>query len=86
LIGTTIWFGPRSYGYIGWGIFSNDEYEKRIYVHYKNISKKGQRDPSFRELKKGDIVEFEVGEGYYVKGTQALKVDIIKYGESQDKF
>lgn len=80
IIGTTIWFGPRSYGYIGWGIYTNEEYENRIYVHFKQLTKKGQRDPSYRELKKNDIVEFEIGQGYYVKGTQAMKVDILQHG------
>jgi len=86
LTGTTIWFGPNSYGYIGWGLFTNERFENQVYVHYKQLRKKGQRDPDYMELRKNDIVEFEVGEGYYVKGTQALKVDIISYGEGNDKI
>ena len=80
ITGTTIWFGPRSYGYIGWGIFTNNAHERQVYVHYKHLRRKGQRDRRYFELKKNDVVEFEIGTGYFTKGTQALKVDIIEYG------
>ena len=29
-IGTTIWFGPNSYGFIGWGVFMIGMWKKHL--------------------------------------------------------
>ena len=49
---------------------------------YKNIKRKTCRGGKYRELRPGDICSFEIGEGYFCKGTQALKVEIVTYGDS----
>ena len=79
--GTCIWF-KNAFGYIGFGLFTNQTYENQIYAHYKNINRKGLRDSKFRELKSGDIVEFNISEGFFCQGTQATNVRIIKRAES----
>jgi len=80
--GTCIWFGPEiPWGYIGHGIFTNNSYEFQIYVHYKHIEREGQRNVKFRELKSGDIVDFDEGEGHRNNGTQAINVVVKKYVE-----
>lgn len=87
LRGTCIWFGPeKPWGYLGFGIFTNNAYENQIYCHYKNIVKQNLRNPKYREIKPNDICEFEIGEGYMNPGTQALKVKIVKYAESEHKI
>jgi len=72
ITGITEWFATKneSYGYIEYGE------DKHIFVHYKNIEEQNQRDPNHREVKKGDIVSFVIGEGYHTNGTQALEVRI----------
>ena len=45
--GTCIWF-VNAYGYIGFGLYTNNAYENQIYVHYKNINRKGLRDKGKR--------------------------------------
>lgn len=60
--GSVKWFNPsKGYGFI--------EYEegKEIFVHFSNIEMDG-----FRELKQGQIVEFEIETG--PKGEQAVSV------------
>ena len=79
--GTCIWF-KNVYGYIGFGLFTNQTYEGQVYAHYKNISHKGLRDQKFREIKQGDIVEFNFADGFYCQGTQAVNIRIIKRVES----
>ena len=74
--GTCIWF-KESYGYIGKGVFTNNSYEGQIYAHYKNIDRTTMKDPRYKELKPGDIVEFETGPGFHMDGTQAVKVRVI---------
>jgi len=79
-IGTCLWF-KNTFGYLGFGIYTNNSYEKQVYVHYKNIQPKGLRNKNYSDLKEGDICEFEVGTGYYCEGTQALRVRLIEYAK-----
>ena len=78
--GACEWFGSggQSYGYI------RKEGGGQVYVHYKNITKINQRDPKFRELRKNDKVRYKNGPGYNNTGTQALEVEILEYGDSDD--
>lgn len=75
--GTCIWFGP-TYGYIGYGIYMNSNYEGQVYAHYKNIIRKGLVNPKYRDLKPGDVCEFEFGDGFFNNGTQAVKVRVVR--------
>ena len=82
-IGTCIWF-KNAYGYIGYGIFTNQQYEGQIYAHYKNIPKATHRD-HHTSLNPGDICEFTFGEGYFCNGTQAVDIRVISYAENNDR-
>ncbi len=78
--GTCDWFGSggQSYGYIK---YDNGQ----VYVHYKQLLAKGQRDPKFRELREGDKVKFCLAPGYKNPGTQASNVEIVEFGNDTDK-
>jgi len=78
-IGTCIWF-KNVYGYIGYGLFTNNQYEGQVYAHYKNIPKKGHRN-RHTKLDPGDICEFSFDEGFYCDGTQAVNIKVVKYAE-----
>ena len=78
--GTCIWW-KHAYGYIGYGIYTNNAYEGQVYCHYKNINRKTMQNPKFRELKPGDIVEFDIGDGFHNDGTQALKVRVVRHAD-----
>ena len=79
ITGTCIWWGPEvPWGFIGFGIFTNNTYENQIYTHYKNLKCTGQRNPKFVELKSGDICQFKISEGYRNVGTQAVEVELMK--------
>ncbi len=82
IIGTTLWFGSNgiSYGYIGWGE------GEQIYIHYKQLIRKSLRDPSFREIKKGDVIEFSIGTGYHNSGTQAIEARLVTRCEDIDGY
>lgn len=81
--GTCIWFGTRgeSYGYIGFGGKTDEVYNGQIYIHYKNISKDKLRKDGFREMKPGDILEYESAPGFHNEGTQAVNCKIIHFAE-----
>ena len=81
--GTCIWF-KETYGFIGYGIFTNNAYEGQVYAHYKNMTPVGQRDPKHKVLSPGDVCQFEITEGFFNDGTQAVKVEIIKRAEDND--
>lgn len=74
------WFGSsgQAFGYIT----KSDGGE--VYVHYSNIRKVNLRDPKFRDMKKGDKVEFVVMAGYRNDGTQAGEVEIITHATDND--
>ena len=82
--GTCIWW-TDAYGFIGHGIYTNNTYEYQVYAHYKQITRPGLRDEKYRELKAGDVCEFEVGDGYYCDGTQALKIKLVTRVEDINK-
>jgi len=82
--GTCIWW-KNAYGFIGRGYFSNSSYEGQIYVHYKNIDRKGLKDPKYRELQAGDVVQFEEGTGFFNDGTQAIKVKVIHFADNDER-
>lgn len=76
--GVCDWFGSsgQSYGYI----LRPDG--GSVYVHFKHLKSDGMRDPKFRELRKGDKVEYKVIQGHGdSQGTQASEVRIIEYGD-----
>jgi len=76
-IGTVGWFGTKNeaYGYIYLGE------GKEIFVHYKNIEAKNQRDPNHREVYPNDVVSYVKGDGYHMQGTQALEVRIERLAD-----
>jgi len=82
--GTCIWF-KNVYGYIGDGIYSNNAYERQIYVHYSKIDKKTMKNPKYRELAPNDIVEFDIGDGFHMAGTQAINVRVIHHADSDEQ-
>ena len=82
-VGTCIWF-KNAYGYIGYGLYTNQAYEGQIYAHYKNIPKKGHRN-HHTSLSAGDICEFTFGEGYFCNGTQAVDIKVIAYAQDNDQ-
>lgn len=56
--GEVLWFNPKpgwGYGFIGWSI--DGQKQKDMFVHYSDIICEG-----FRTLKKGQKVQFEIGE------------------------
>tara|TARA_R100001244_G_scaffold132051_1_gene106852 strand:- start:678 stop:935 length:258 start_codon:yes stop_codon:yes gene_type:complete len=79
--GIVDWFGSggQSYGYIKY------DDGKQVYVHYKQIRSKGQRDSKFMELREGDEVTFCLAPGYRNPGTQASNVEITKLGNDTVK-
>ena len=82
IIGTCIWF-KNVYGYIGYGLFTNNQYEGQIYAHYKQIPKKGHRHYHTR-LDPGDICEFTSGDPFYCEsGSQALNIKVLEYAEDK---
>ena len=78
--GVCKWFGSsgQAYGYITY----HDGSE--VYVHYSQIKRKNLRDPKFRDMRKGDTVQFVIKEGYHNDGTQAIEVEIIKRADNND--
>ena len=79
--GKVKWFGTNgeSYGFL-------DYEEGQIYVHFKALTDKGQRDPKYKEVRKGDTVRFKKADGHGENaGTQAVEVEIVAYAESEDK-
>lgn len=83
MIGTVFWFASKgqSFGFIK---YKEDDKEHQVYVHYKsigtyNLRKENlRRNKWFRELKPGDVVEFEIASGFGVpNGTQAVNVEIL---------
>ena len=83
-VGTCIWF-KNSYGFIGRGMFTNNSYEGQIYCHWKNIVRKGLRNPKYRELAPGDVVEFTEGTGFFTDGSQAINVKVVTLAEIDDE-
>jgi cold shock CspA family protein len=84
MIGTVHWFASKgqSYGFIKYEL---DGGQRQVYVHYKSIGTKNLRPENrregkwFREIRQGDIVEFELSSGFGVDGTQAVKVEIVTH-------
>jgi cold shock CspA family protein len=83
ITGTVHWFSSsgQSYGFISYPYQTE---WRQVYVHYKSIgtlnlrpeNKRGSR--WFRELKKGDVVRFDITEGFGMpNGTQAVNVEIL---------
>lgn len=86
MIGTVNWFASRgqSYGFIDYEV---DGHRCQVYVHYKAIGTANLRSECkrgnkwFKELRKGDVVSFEIVPGFgMADGTQAIQVEIIKHG------
>lgn len=71
--GVCKWFASsgQSFGYI----IKEDGGE--IYVHYSQIKCKNLRDGKYRDMKKGDTVQFKTADGYRNNGTQAVEVEIL---------
>jgi cold shock CspA family protein len=89
MIGTVNWFASKgqSYGFIGYSDWDVcDGKPRQVYVHYKSIGTKNLRPENlrgrkwFKELRKGDIVSFDIVEGFGVDGTQAINVEIVSFG------
>lgn len=85
LTGTVHWFSTsgQSYGFIDYQL---EDAWQQVYVHYKSIGTVNLRPENkrknkwFRELKKGDIVIFDIAEGFGMpNGTQAVNVEIIHH-------
>lgn len=85
MIGTVKWFASKgqSYGFIG---YEDDGRTCQVYVHYKSIGTSNLRPESwrgnkwFKELRKGDIVSFEIVPAFGLnQGTQAIHVEIVEY-------
>lgn len=84
MIGTVNWFATKgqSYGFID---YDNEGRMIQVYVHYKSIGTKNLRPENlhgkkwFKELHKGDVVSFDVVQGFGVDGTQAVNVEIVSY-------
>lgn len=83
LVGTCDWFGSKgqSFGFINYKI---DDKWRQVYVHYKNIGTMNLRPQNksgskyFRELKRGDVVSFELSPGFGMpNGSQAVNVEIL---------
>lgn len=88
LIGTTHWFASsgQSYGFIRYEF--GDEW-RQVYVHYKSIGTLNLRPDNrrgkkwFRELHTGDVVRFDIVEGFGMPhGTQAVNVEIIAHANN----
>jgi cold shock CspA family protein len=88
MIGTVHWFASsgQSYGFI------NYQYEsdwRQVYFHYKSIGTNNLRPENkrankwFREAKKGDVVKFDITEGFGMpNGTQAVNVEILLHADN----
>lgn len=83
MIGTVHWFASsgQSYGFINYHF---DTEWRQVYVHYKSIGTTNLRPEDkrgnkwFRELQKGDVVKFDIVEGFGMpNGTQAINVEIM---------
>ena len=70
--GTVDWFGSKgmAWGYINYGDGQS------IFVHYKNICPKNQKDEKYKTLDKGQLVSFELSTGFHTNGTQAINVEV----------
>lgn len=88
IIGTTHWFASsgQSYGFIH---YNDNGVWKQVYVHYKSIGTNNLRPENerggkwFRELHPGDVVRFDIVEGFgMVNGTQAVNVEIIRHADN----
>jgi CspA family cold shock protein len=64
--GTVLWFNAGK----GFGFVKPDSGEKDYFVHHTAISMSG-----YRQLKEGQRVTFEVGDG--PKGRQAVNVQVV---------
>lgn len=73
MLGVVKWFSSagQSYGYI------TREDGIDVFCHYKNLTEVGQKDTRYRTLVTGQTVEFEISEGHYNSGTQAINVKVL---------
>lgn len=71
--GVVAWFGSKGQS---WGSIDYGD-KQRVFVHYKNVVAEGQLDPKYKMLAKGQEVEFELGQGHYCDGTQAINVKVL---------
>lgn len=88
-VGTVDWFGSKkqTFGFINY-VVSNEH--AQVYVHYKNIGTSNLRSDNFRngkwfrEVKRGDVVSFEIAKGFGMPdGTQAINVEILIHAVSR---
>ena len=43
------------------------------------------KNPKYKELAPNDIVEFDIGDGYHMAGTQAINVKVIEYADNDEQ-